>query len=116
MKSKSLEFDLLPDGVCQLDAQALHALAHGVELGLPLGAQFLVLEDDADDLGAMVGRLRDGAADDVLHLARHDVGGGRIPGDGDGNAGALAIEAEILARREGDHAFRAPRTAILRTP
>ena len=60
---------LAPNRVGKLDAQPLHTLAHLVELGLPLAAQLLVLEDHAHDLGAMVGRLADRAADDVLHLA-----------------------------------------------
>ena len=48
----------LADRFCQFDAQTLHPFPHFLELGGPLGAQLLVLEDDADDLGAMVRRLQ----------------------------------------------------------
>ena len=51
----------------------------------------------------MVGGLADGGADDVLHLRGDHVGTVGIPGDRDGDAGALTVEAEILRRREGDH-------------
>ena len=84
--------------------------AHLVELGLPLGAQFLVLEDDADDLGAMIGRSGEMVPRMMFcSCAGDDIGLGGVPGDGDGDADALAVEAEILAaprRRPCDFGHR----------
>src|SRR5690606_34269357 len=86
---------LAPDRLRQLDAPALHALAHVLELGGPFGAQVLVLGVDAHALGALVAGLADGPSDDILHVARSDIGSRRVPGDGDRDAGAVAIQTEI---------------------
>ena len=56
------------NGFAELLAQADHAVAHGFKLGFPLGAQFGVLKDGADDFGAMIGWLRIGTANDVEQL------------------------------------------------
>src|SRR5690606_35211659 len=87
----------LADGGAQLLAQADHAGAHLVELGLPFGAQFGILEDGADDFGAMIGRLAIGATDDVEQLRLGDVGLSRVAGDEDGGADALRSERWRMA-------------------
>ena len=56
MKSKSLEFERWRMASLSFTRRRFMRSRIIRELGLPLGAQLLVLEDDADDFGAVVGR------------------------------------------------------------
>src|SRR5690606_24973333 len=76
------------------------------EFRLPFGTQRRIVEDDLDDLGTMVRGLADRSPDDALHLARDDFRLRGIAADCDGDAGAFAIEPEVLRGREADHRLR----------
>src|SRR5205807_273592 len=95
---------VLPELPHRLLAQAPDALAHGVELQSPRGAQRRLGEDLVHDRGAVIRGHRPDAARDAHQLTESGVRGRRRLVDDVQRAGALAIESEVLrAGRRAQH-------------
>ncbi len=77
-------------------AKAADASAHLVELGLPVGAQLRILENDMDERRAMVGRHRPHGARQLEEVAVGDLRRPRARGLDEEIADPLAIDPEIL--------------------
>jgi len=87
-----------------LESQVLDAAAHGLELLRPLPPQRLIAQDRVHDGRAVIGRHRPDAARDAHQLTECGVRRCRRCADQVQQAGALAIQSEVLrARHRAQH-------------
>ncbi len=91
---------------CEQRAHFPDAVAHRRELREPCLRQLRIRENAGGDSRAVIGRHRINTAGDLQDVALHGVGARFALTHGDDRADPLAVQAEVLGVRHGDHGLR----------